>query len=101
MNFLPVLCWSFIITDDTYHQCPEDINTDSVGDVQSIYHFPAEMNKHHQYNLEINILILFMLMLLQNRMAGIELSEKVSSDFLIDQRVHSIGKPVRANKAEL
>ena len=52
MYVLPVLSWSFIITDNTDHQCPEDVNTDPVGDIQTIHHFAAKMNKHHQNNLQ-------------------------------------------------
>ena len=52
---LPVLSRSLIFTDDTDHQGPKDVNTNPVGDIQTVYHFSAKMNKHHQNNLNKNM----------------------------------------------
>ena len=52
MCFLPVLSWSLIIADNADHQRPEDVNTNPVGDIQTVNHFSAKMNKHHQNNLK-------------------------------------------------
>ena len=42
----------FVITDNTDHENTENIDTDSVGDIKAIDNLPADVDKHHQNNLQ-------------------------------------------------
>ena len=53
---LPIGSGCLVITDHTDHQNSQYVDTNPVGDIQTVENFPTQMNHHHQNNLRKIIL---------------------------------------------